>query len=60
MPELLKAVLNVVVAEERALDGPEDLTDGMRLQNGFYMTHVYSALDPHRHYTAGWAYGANL
>jgi hypothetical protein len=26
--ELLKASLNAVVAEERALDGPEDLTTG--------------------------------
>jgi hypothetical protein len=27
-PELFKAALNVVVAAERALDGPEDLAHG--------------------------------
>jgi hypothetical protein len=36
MPELLKAVLNVVVAEERALDGPEDLTHETTAQIGLY------------------------
>jgi len=34
--ELLKASLNVVVAEERALDGPEDLAHGTTAQTGFY------------------------
>jgi hypothetical protein len=34
--ELLKASLNVVVAEERVLDGPEGLTPYSSLQNGLY------------------------
>jgi hypothetical protein len=35
-PEFLKAGLKVVVAEERALDGPEDLAHGTAVQSGFY------------------------
>jgi hypothetical protein len=34
--ELLKTPLNVVVAEERALDGPEDLTGKTMAQIGLY------------------------
>jgi hypothetical protein len=34
--EFLKASLNVVVAEERAIDGPEDLTGETRAQIGLY------------------------
>ena len=34
--EFLKASLNAVVAEERALDYPEDLTDETTAQMGFY------------------------
>jgi hypothetical protein len=35
-PELFKAALQVVVAEERALDGPEDLTTETAAQIGLY------------------------
>ena len=35
-PELFKASLKVVVAEERALDGPEDLTGKTTAQIGLY------------------------
>ena len=35
-PQLLKAALNVFIAEERALDGPEDLAHGATAQTGFY------------------------
>jgi hypothetical protein len=34
--ELLKTPLNVVVGEERALDGPEDLTTEATAQIGLY------------------------
>jgi hypothetical protein len=34
--ELLKTPLNVIVAEERALDGPEDLTGKTMVQIGLY------------------------
>lgn len=34
--EFLKASLNVIVAEERALDGPEDLAHGTVAQIGLY------------------------
>jgi len=35
-PELLKAALDVSVADEWALDGPEDLAHGTMDQTGFY------------------------
>jgi hypothetical protein len=35
-PRLLKAALNDFVAEERALDCPEDLTAETTVQSGFY------------------------
>jgi hypothetical protein len=35
-PQLLKAALNVFVAEGQALDGPEDPTDKTTAQTGFY------------------------
>jgi hypothetical protein len=34
--ELLKAALNVVVGDERLLDGPEDLTGKTTAQSGLY------------------------
>ena len=34
--ELFKALLQVVVAEERALDGPEDTAHGSTVQIGLY------------------------
>ena len=35
-PQLLKGALNAVVAEERVIDGPEDLTHKTTAQIGFY------------------------
>ena len=36
VPEPFTAALNVFVAEEQALDGPEDLTGKTSAQSGFY------------------------
>jgi hypothetical protein len=36
VPQLLKAALKVVVAHERTVDGPEDLTHKTTAQTGFY------------------------
>ena len=35
-PEFFKAALSVVVAEDRALDDPRDLTEQTTAQTGFY------------------------
>jgi hypothetical protein len=35
-PQLLKGVLNALVADEQTLDGPRDLTHRTTAQTGFY------------------------
>jgi hypothetical protein len=39
-PKLLKAALNVFVAEQQVLDDPRDLTDQTTAQTGFYTHRV--------------------
>jgi hypothetical protein len=41
----LKGALNVVVADKRVLDGPEDLTVGTTAQIGLYTHRGYLTLD---------------
>ena len=44
IPESLKAALNVLVAEEQALDGPEDLTHKMTAQIRLY-AHLFELIN---------------
>jgi hypothetical protein len=45
-PRLLKAALNTLVAEGRALDGPRDLIEQTTAQTGFYRHRDLEGADP--------------
>jgi hypothetical protein len=47
-PELPKAASNVFVADERALDGPEDLTGETTAQIGLYTYNLVRTAGPRR------------